>query len=300
MTAIAVDVSAHQGGANGAPIPKLVKRGAQAIIARASIGNQVDVGLFKNGPALVDAGIPHGYYHFGLSGTSGSAQADTFWNAVKEFVQPNTALVFDAEAPGSVDQAADFAKQLRQHAGDRVVTLYTANWCWRPKGNPDATDYYDALWLAYYTEHRQQLNKSPIETSSVTFDAHGLAGFRHAAMVQFGPIYLDDPDRLIDCDLFAGDIGTWRQKLGDGDGAKGKNGHDGVNGVDSDDNPVVGRPRYRKGANAFLDALIADATQLPVPDSGHGPAWGQGVADARQDAIEALTALRIGPPDDQG
>jgi hypothetical protein len=280
MNAIVVDISKWQ-GAHGAPIPKLVKRGAKAIIARASHGADPDVALDENAEALAAADIPHGFYHFADPGISAKDQAAAFWKAVKSHVQPGTALVFDAEKARAADRADDWAKELRQLMGsDRNLTLYTSYGYWRSQGNPDATGDYDALWLAYYTENHQDLDAA-IDTSSVDFRVHGLAGFRRAAMVQFGPLVMDGHN--FDGNAYGDDLATWRKVFGDGDPAPARPG-------------MTERPRYRNGANAFLEALIANAQLLDVPDPGKGPAWEAGISDIRQDAIDALTSLHIGAP----
>jgi hypothetical protein len=280
VTATVVDVSAYQ-GTGGAPIAKLVKAGAKAIIMRASIGTQPDVAVDENAQACIAAGIPFGFYAFAYPGLAAPDQARAFWKACSKYVKPDTALVYDAERGQAAARADNFAKELRQLIGaDRQLTLYTSYGYWRSKGNPDATGDYDALWLAYYTERGQNLD-AKLDTSSVDFRVHGLAGFRLAAMVQFGPLRLDG--HAYDGDLYGLDISTWRKVLGDGDPSPVRP-------------PVDQRPRYRLGANKYLDALIANAKLLDVPDPGNGPAWEVGVGDAKADAIDALTQLHIADP----
>lgn len=280
MSATVVDVSVYQ-GVNGAPIAKLVAAGAKAIIMRASIGTAVDKALNENATACIEAGIPFGFYHFAYPGIDAPAQARAFYNAVRPFLHYDTALVYDAERAAAADRADGFARELRQLLGhDRQLTLYTSYGYWRGKGNPDATADYDALWLAYYTERHQRLD-GHIDTSSVNFRVHGLAGFRTAAMIQFGPLTLDG--RRYDGDLFGPDIDQWRKVLGDGDPTPTRP-------------PIDQRPRYRLGYNAYVDALTAYANTLTVPDPGSGPAWEAGVAAALDDSVAALADLHMGDP----
>lgn len=280
MTATVVDVSQYQ-GVGGAPIGKLVAAGAKAIIMRASIGTQPDAAVDENANACIKAGIPYGFYAFAYPGLAAPDQARAFWKACGKYVKPDTALVYDAERGQAANRADNFSHELRQlHGQDRQHTLYTSYGYWRSKGNPDATGDYDAMWLAYYTERGQNLD-AKLDTSSVDFRVHGLAGFRMAAMVQFGPLRLDG--HAYDGDLYGLDISTWRKVLGDGDPSPQRP-------------PIDQRPRYRLGANKYLDTLIANAKLLDVPDPGNGPAWEVGVGDAKQDAIDALTALHLADP----
>jgi hypothetical protein len=280
VTAIGVDVSTYQ-GANGAPIAKLVKAGAKFVIIRATIGSAQDSAIDENALAAIEAGVPFGFYCYAYPGVPAAAAAGAFWNAVKPYVAEDTALVYDAEQAQAADKADEWAKALRAAgAGQRNLTLYTSYGYWRGKGNPDATADYDALWLAYYTEGHQRLDAN-VDTSSVDFQCHGLAGFRRATMVQFGPLTLDG--HAYDGDLYAGDIKSWRKVLGDGDPTPVRP-------------PIDERPRYRQGANAYLKALAANAKLLDVPDPGKGPAWETGVGDAKQDALDALAALHVGDP----
>ncbi len=278
---IGCDVSVYQ-GASGAPIANLVDAGAEFVIMRATIGTQVDVALDENAKRVANAGVPGGFYTFAYPGVPAVDSARAFWQAVKSYVKPDTALVYDAERANAADKAGAFAKELRRLIGeDRQLTLYTSYGYWRGQGNPDVTADYDALWLAYYTEHNQALDNT-VDTSSVDFRVHGLAGFRKAAMVQFGPVRMDG--HAYDGNKYDGNVATWRKTLGDGGDPKPHR------------PPVEERPKYRTGFNKYLNALIQNAKLLDVPDPGNGPAWEAGVGDAKTDALDALAALRLKDP----
>lgn len=271
---IGVDVSMYQGKFS---LPKLFAAGAGFGIIKATQATFTDPAFTANAKALVASGKPGGYYHFVDPDMEGGKQAETFAKAVNPILRDVDGLFIDVERGRQGPKVARaMARRLGQLVGPRKITLYTSFGYWRGCGNPDATDVFDGLWLAFYTEHRQPLDKD-VDTSSVSFKARGLAGFSDAPLVQFGPLMLNG--NQYDGNVY-NDAAPWQSVFGKAPHLP----------------PITERPRYRKGYTAAASLFRAAVDALNVPDPGQGPAWELGVEAARADALAALSDVGIGEP----
>lgn len=269
------DVSKYQ-GERGAPIQALFDNGATFGIIRAGLGLEVDPALAVNAARLALSAHDGGYYWFLWPGVNPEKQADLFWASIKDVLRPRDGVAADVEHRGlTLSDVFRFGRRMRQHMGaTRQNTLYTNYATWRALGNPDASGVFDDLWLAYYTLSHQPIKTADV--SSVSFKVRGLAGFRKASLVQFGPLVY--AGSRYDGDVYDDSLGPWRANLGDGRNPL---------------PPLTDRPNYLKSYNAIVNAII---NALPTVDTGfHGPAADLGEKDARDDVLAAVTEL-LTPP----
>jgi hypothetical protein len=286
---LGIDISRHQGWQKGVPFKMLAAlgdAGVRYVIARASIGTLPDPHYRAHAKRVANARPDwvFGAYHFLDDGPEGDAQAETFVAECRAAVGPQDLdgliTVLDVERSrkeGSTNfptwrQAKAFAQRFRQLVPGHPLGLYSnEDTIAGALGNPDAATVFDWLWQARWT---MRGTPPPVQLPDVPPRA-GFGGFRTTPLWQWGSLRIGD--NRIDGDAWYDTLPKLRD-LGKHNGGPG---------------PIEERPNYRKGYNAFIDAVIGAIPAVPGPAGPAGEAFPMGVADAREDVPEVLRLLRM-------
>lgn len=275
---LGVDISQYQ-WPHGIPIrmlAKLKRKGIVFIITRASIGMEIDTAFVTSIKRIRDAGLVPGGYHFLTDDHHGGVQADTFVNQIHRVGTRDILMVCDFEASATNhpewQQVKDWNSRVSNDLPHTPIGLYSSRSNAVRVHNPDATNRFDYLWNAVWTDSENL----DVPGMSLPGDAPKARyfGFRDAPLWQYGPCRITPPagKRLnLDGDAFYGTrddlLALTRPRAA----------------------PLPERPSYAAGHNLAIDAIIADIDAMPdgahapgVPATAAGPAgWDDGKSDAR-------------------
>lgn len=277
------DISEYQGydGMPGRKWDRLVKKGAIGVIIRSSIGGKADRAWQQNlASARARKLIIAGYHYLQPGDIEG--QADLFVSLLEQGASGTTARILpgwlDVEQAGLTRRdVIRFVRRFRQGAPKGAfLGIYSsaAKWRWLT-GNLDAGELFDGQWSAYY------LDRAWVVADVMPTPASRWGGLK-VDLWQFGKLFIGasgSPNRsFVDGNVFDGD----ELALLDLYGIKVPK-------------PMDQRPARRAAYNAQLAAYVA-ALEAEAPITGSGPAWKDGVTDARADILAAIDELVLTDP----
>jgi lysozyme len=133
-------------------------RGISFVIIKASQHNYADPAFAVNRAAARAVGLPRAFYHFLDYDGEGKAQAQFFWNLIKDDPGEGPLIVDFEQGSGTFGRLWDFVVELQRiskYPADRIW-IYTGYYYWLDFG-PNTTAEEMAfipyrLWLAAYTD----------------------------------------------------------------------------------------------------------------------------------------------------
>jgi GH25 family lysozyme M1 (1,4-beta-N-acetylmuramidase) len=134
-------------------------RGISFVIIKASQNNYPDPAFAVNRAAARAVGLPRAFYHFLDYRSEGKAQAEFFWNLIKDDPGEGPLIVDFEQGSGDHGRLWDFLVRLQEiskYPADRIW-IYTGYYYWLDFG-PNTTAEEMAyipyrLWLAAYTDN---------------------------------------------------------------------------------------------------------------------------------------------------
>jgi GH25 family lysozyme M1 (1,4-beta-N-acetylmuramidase)/uncharacterized protein YgiM (DUF1202 family) len=149
-----------------------MKEAANFVIVRAGQNLWVDPDFVTNWAAAKDSGLPRGSYWFYDSRADPKRQAE-LWIDTLAGDLGELPLFADIEEAYNGQYAGwrrwyDFLERLKQLAGNKEISIYTAYYYWRENApnatsQPDSLEYFHQypLWIAHYTTAEKPLVPAP-------------------------------------------------------------------------------------------------------------------------------------------